>query len=197
MWLRYAKRERSYLWTEGDSYMDGAYGVELKNVVRTASSRGSGDTSAGSSTVTDIVTRILANDDLRRQCRLVVWDGSANGFTTVAAYLAEIDTALAQVPSTPVWLPPVNVGPSASSTPTAYTLGMEAIYAGLQQRNVATFDPVTLINNALNDGSGNDLQDMAARVVVRSVLLDSVHINQAAIDVVAAQIATTLTALAL
>lgn len=191
--LRHAKRERSYLWTEGDSYMDGALGVELKTTLPAEAGRGSADTSAGGSTITDIKTRILAQADLARQCRLIVWDGSANGFTTVAAYLAEIDAALAVMPSQCVWLPPVDVGPSASGTPTAYTLSMEAIGAGLVERGVATFDPTPIINT-LSDGSPGDLQDIQARVVVRSVLLDAFHMNQAAIDLVAEQIATTLVA---
>lgn len=191
--LRHAKRERSYLWTEGDSYMDGALGVELKTLVLTAASRGGADTSVGGATIEDIATRTEANTDLARQCRLVLWNGSADGDSNVASHLAEFDRIITVMGTSCVLLPPVSVGPSSSSAITAYTQAMIDIYTGLVVRGVVTFDPIDVLG-PLGDGSANDLQDYAARVVPRSLLLDSVHLNLTAMTAIANRIASTLTA---
>jgi hypothetical protein len=190
--LAAAKRARSYLWTEGDSYMSGSGGVVLRTLLSTATGRQVTNTSAGGATISDCLTRIQGLTHLAYQCRFVYWNGSET-IDTVAAYMAIIEQILDVTGDDVVFLPPVAPGPSSSSAITADVQKGIDLYDALVERGVGTFDPLDVLG-PLNDASANDLQDWAAHVIPRSLRLDSVHLNSTAMTAIANQISATLTA---
>jgi hypothetical protein len=82
------------LWTEGDSYMDGAGGADLKTIVGLVTGRDVSDTSVGGATMADIRDRIVANTSSKAQSILIVWDGSTNGYVDAASYTDELETGI-------------------------------------------------------------------------------------------------------
>jgi hypothetical protein len=177
------------IYAEGDSYMAGSYGVVLGNDLRVSNRRQVANSAVGGSSLADIKARILARPSLKGQ-PMVIWDGSANGFTTPAASLALIDDIITYHgdPSKIVYIPSVNVGPSSTGVPSSFTLDLEAVRDGLTTRGVQTFDPVPLIN-ALSTGTAQDNLDVSARVVLYSQLVDSlVHLKQSAMNIIGAKV---------
>jgi hypothetical protein len=173
------------VWTEGDSYTNGAHGVSLSGALRTASGRVVINSAVGGSTLADILARLQGEPNARGRT-LVIWDGSANGHASVANTCNLIDRIIAWhgTPSRIVYVPSVAVGPSADGIKTSYTGEMEAIRDHIANTGIHTFDPVPLIN-ALAAGSAQDLKDISAGVVCQSLLLDAVHLTQAAMTAVA------------
>jgi hypothetical protein len=190
--LRAARRARSYIWTDGDSYMSGASGVVLRTLLSTATGRQVTNTAAGGATISDCLTRIQGLTHLAYQCRFVYWNGSET-IGTLADYLAVVDDILDVTGLNVVFLPPVAPGPSSSSAITADVQNGIDLYDALVERGVGTFDPIDVLG-PLNDASAEDLQDWAAHVVPRSLRLDSVHLNSTAMTAIANEIAATLTA---
>lgn len=92
------------LWVEGDSYaqVTGGAGLSL-------SLRNLGYvvivTAVGGSSMAGIRDRILADASLIRQCTLVVWDGSADGYTTLAEYVDALEAGLDAIGSDFILVP--------------------------------------------------------------------------------------------
>jgi len=182
---------RLRLHAEGDSYMAGAYDVRLKDMIGVETGRLMQATARGGSTMAEIRARIEADPSLAYKT-VVLWDGSANGYGSVDAYLAEIDAIIALVGAEHLLLiPPVNVGPSTTGEVSDYTLELEAIRDAIAARGVRTFDAIPVLAE-LADGSEQDLRDVAARVVPSSLLLDDVHLNSRAMQAIAGEVARQL-----
>lgn len=190
-----AHRARNYLWCEGDSYMAGAFGVVLSDMLNATCARGVTVTAVGGSDMPTIASRVIANPTLAAQCRAVIWDGSANGvvadgngsFTaSVNSYLASIDSILAVTGTNIVFLPPVAVGPSSGFTQTDlnYVQAMLSIRDSLVSRGVGTLDPIDTLG-PLNNGTAGDLADVAAHVVPSSLLVSTPHLNSTAMTAMA------------
>ncbi|MCK0196336.1 hypothetical protein MWN34_05350 [Ancylobacter sp. 6x-1] len=204
-WLQHvaSQGQTNRIATNGDSYMAGAGGVILNDLLRTGTGRTVVNIGAGGSTMAEALTRLQAAPYLR-DYTWVIWDGSANSYGSVSAYLATISDIVTSIGhSRIIFIPPINVGPSDSSTPTSYTNDLLSIYAGIQSLLGAnrTFDPVADVFATMGDGSANDTQDLAAHVVPRSLLLDQtagqVHLGATAMAAVEAKIAAMLTSLAI
>lgn len=112
--------------TEGDSLMDGAYGVALNAYIASlVPQKLHTDTAVGGATMTEIRDRVLdpANSALRRRTT-IFWDGSQNGITTVSEYADLLAQAIAALGHNNfVVVPPIN--PYGST------------YAGSQQQAIA------------------------------------------------------------
>jgi hypothetical protein len=88
-----SRRLSGRVWMEGDSYAAGASGAGL-----CFSLRALGFTvivaAVGGSTMTDIRDRLIADAGMARHCKIVVWDGSQNGYTTDSAYADLLEAGL-------------------------------------------------------------------------------------------------------
>ena len=199
-WLQYAASgfSSAAIWTNGDSYTDGAYGVALASSLRNLTGRIVINDAVGGSTLRAARDRLVAAPHARRK-PLVIWDGSANGYGSVEETLAIVDEIVAWHGDAKriIIVPSVSVGPSSSIAVSSYTSDMEAIRDGIIARGLwpagAEFDPTARLN-AIAAGSAQDLIDMSARVVCQSLLNDQVHLKQAAMDVVTGLVASTLSA---
>jgi len=179
------------LHAEGDSYMAGAYQVILADMIGRETGRLIERTARGGSTMAEIRARIEADPSLAYKT-VVLWDGSANGYGSVEAYLAEIDAIVALLGTEHLLLiPPVTVGPSPDGAPTDYTRDMQAVRDAIAARGVLTFDPVPVLAR-LADGSEQDARDVAAGMVPSSLLIDDVHLNARAMQAIAEEVARTL-----
>lgn len=161
---------------EGDSYPAGSGQNNALNVkFRDATGRVVISTAVGGSTLAQERDRILAAPYLLGMTT-IIWDGSANGYGSVAAELAIYDQIIAAVGLNKLLvIPSIDFGPSTSSTPSAYSIDRDLTAAGLVLRGVQTLDAKTILAN-LNNGSAGDLQDVSAGVVPRSLLVDGVHL---------------------
>ncbi|WP_105386084.1 SGNH/GDSL hydrolase family protein [Neorhizobium alkalisoli] len=191
-WLQHASSgfAATDIFAEGDSYTAGAGGVSLSGTLRTDTDRAVINTAVGGSTLAAARDRLIAEPNARGKT-LVIWDGSANSYGSVAATCAIVDQIIAWhgEPSRIILLPSVAVGPSASGVKSSYTLDMEAIRDYIATKGVHTSDTVPLIN-AIATGTAQDLLDISAGVVCASLLQDTVHLTQAAMDAVADQVAS-------
>lgn len=173
---------------EGDSYFAGANGVSLQADLRSGTTIPLISSAVGGSTLQQIYDRLTARPWIKGK-PLVIWDGSANSYGTVAATLAIVDQIIAWHgdASKIVMVPSVAVGPSSDGVVSSYTLDMEAIRDGIIARGLwpsgAGNDPTTQINT-LSTGTAQDLKDISARVVLQSALYsgDAVHLSQAAMS---------------
>lgn len=83
------------IWTEGDSYMEGAYEVSLAKLIADTSFRQSKNTANGGSTMNEIVSRFQAAENSSLSPRVaVIWDGSPNGIEKVEDYVAQLQVAI-------------------------------------------------------------------------------------------------------
>lgn len=172
----------SNIWTDGDSYVAGASGVSLAGTLQNGTNRNVVNQAADGATLQEIRDRVLATPSLRGKT-LIVWDGSANSYTSVASACGLIDDIIAWhgAPSKIVFIPSVAVGPSPNGLKSSYTRDMEAIRDHIATTGVRTFDPVPVIN-AIAAGSNQDLLDISAGIVCASLLQDTVHLTQAAMN---------------
>ncbi len=85
----------SFVRTEGDSYMNGAYGFRLTDMLAKQLKTKVTNTAVGSSTVDEEVDRIVdpANKALLNEVT-IFWDGSINGATDAAAYVEKLATGI-------------------------------------------------------------------------------------------------------
>ena len=183
-WLQYVAGPANTLHITGDSYASGANGVSLQDSLRTATSRATANTGAGGLTLTQILAVCVARPYLRDRV-LVIWDGSANGYGTVAAYLAVLAEIVAwKGDGRFLFVPPLALPPTTAGA--AYTLDMQAIRDGAIAAYGASrvYDPVPAIQ-ALSTGDANDLFDLSCDVIPRSTLQDGVHLTQPAMTAAA------------
>lgn len=89
-----SRRIAGRIWAEGDSYVGGAGGASLA-----ISLRALGHTvivaGVGGSTMAEVRDRLIADAALARQCTVVVWDGSQNGYVDADSYADLLATGLA------------------------------------------------------------------------------------------------------
>lgn len=197
--------------TNGDSYMDGAGGVVLNDMLRANSGRVVVNIAQGGNTMSAIKARLLEFPYLR-EYTWVIWDGSANSYGTVSSYVSLMtDMRDFIAHERIIFIPPISVGPSTSSTPSAYAEDMVEIYN--EGRNIfgptKTFDPCAKIGyneavetgvlTALSNGSPEDIQDTNAHVACRSLLLTAnpgeVHLGSVAMSAIDVKIRAMLTEL--
>lgn len=193
-WLEINTVSGTALWSEGDSYMDGAGGVVLNDKLETALGYPVVNSAVGGSTLAGIRSRIIAKNYLRNR-PLVIWDGSANGFTDVASSLALMQEVRDwKGDANIVWIASIATpNPATASSPTvsAYTTSLVSL------RNAAitafgsahVYDPLPVLQ-ALGNGGTDDNNDIAAGLAPRSTLLTQnsgeVHLSNAAMNAVAA-----------
>jgi hypothetical protein len=186
------------IWGEGDSYMAGANGVALNNTLRSDTGRIVISTAVGGSTLDMALTRMQAYASYLSGCTIVIWDGSPNGYTSVAYYLGLIDQIVALVGKAKlIIIRPAGPGPSADGTVQQTTLDMEAVGAGLTARGIRTFDPIPVANALVTSPTAQDTKDISARVICQSLLFDQsvgqVHLAQATMNAEAATLEALLT----
>jgi hypothetical protein len=190
------------IWAEGDSYMDGAGGVVLNNMLRSDTGRVVISTAVGGATLSDVLSRIQSCSSFLAGRTVVIWDGSPNSYGTVAAYLAIVDQIAAIVGiGKLIFVRPAAVGPSSDGSVTQLTLDIEAVGAGLVSRGIATFDPVPVANALVTVPTAQDTKDISARVICQSLLLDQsvgqVHLAQTTMNAEAATLEALITSLGL
>lgn len=204
-WVKWAASgfSATAIFADGDSYMAGANSVVLASDLQTLLARTVATSAVGGSTMTQIRDRILTRPWVKGRT-LVVWDGSANSYGTVSAYLTLIDEIIAfhGTPGRIVFIPAVSPNGSNAlvASTDAYTLDMQSIRDGLASRGVRTFDPTPLIN-AVASGAANDASAILYGLVAYSCLGDAadpkVHLTQAAMDTIRDQIASVISTNAL
>lgn len=176
------------LWTEGDSYMAGSGGVVLNQKLATATSIPAVNTAVGGSTFGTIRDRVLNAPLYLLPYTLVIWDGSANGFVSVSDTLAMLDQMVTRIGhSRWLFIPPVvsaNTGTSPTE-PSAYNLSMKEI----RDTAISTYGPQHVLDpwpilQALAADATDDA-DVAGGSLPRSIYLDGVHLNSAAMDAIA------------
>lgn len=91
-----SRRLPDRIWAEGDSYMAGASGAGLSISLR-ALGHVVINAAVGGATMSDIRDRLIADGALARQCKVIVWDGSQNGYTTAGAYADQLGVGLAAI----------------------------------------------------------------------------------------------------
>ncbi|MBW6420394.1 SGNH/GDSL hydrolase family protein [Rhizobium sp. XQZ8] len=195
-WLQHASThfDASDIWAEGDSYTAGANGVSLSGAVRSDSGRTVINTAVGGSTLVQVRDRLLSSPSIKGK-PLIIWDGSANSYTSVAYTCGLIDDIIewhgdaAKI----IFVPSVSVGPSSNGIKTSYTSDMETIRDYIAASGVHSFDPTPLMN-ALAAGSAQDLKDISAGVVCQSLLQDTVHLTNAAMAAVADEVVALIVA---
>ncbi len=177
----------------GDSYIGGAGGVVLPNIYETATGKVTYNIGVGGSTFASQVGHITSRPYLR-DVPTVVWDGSNNGMVDVVSQVAlarqiwdwKANGRLLFLPSIAV----PNPGTASSPTPTASATLLrqyrDALVAAFGAAHV--YDPVPVLQ-ALSTGSADDLNDVAAGLVPRSVLITQnageVHLGTAAMTAIA------------
>lgn len=181
------------IWGEGDSYMAGSGGVVLNTTLASTASRLVISTAVGGSTMADIYARVAAAPYLRNRT-FVLWDGSSNGLATVAGYLAEIDQIVQALghsrfliipPVTPSATTPVSA--AGSQTTADVRDGLIAAYGA---SHVLDSLPV-LATVATSPG---DDAWVTYGYIPPSLMIDTVHLNQTAMNAIATAITTRLTA---
>lgn len=187
------------IWTEGDSYMAGAYGVIFNQKLRIATGRVVINSAVGGAPIADIQARIETYKALIAQgFTVVIWNGSADGNYNVAQNNAFVDAVVAAVGKQRlVILPSVNCGPSADGVVSSQTLALEAHRDYIASQGIVTFDPVPVINALATSPTVQDSRDISARVVCQSLLYDQtngqVHLGDAAMNAIVARTQTAMT----
>lgn len=83
------------IWTEGDSYMQGAHDVSLSKLIADTSFRQTKGTARGGATMNEIASRLQAAENrLLRPRVVVIWDGSPNGLQSVEDYVDQLKVAI-------------------------------------------------------------------------------------------------------
>ncbi|MGJ8561875.1 MAG: hypothetical protein ACSHX3_16800, partial [Litorimonas sp.] len=166
------------LWTEGDSMMNGAYGISLSTLLAASTGLGVINTAAGGNswaTITDrIIATIEADADAKNRT-LVIFDGSANGFTTVQDWLDRLSAVVAAFGSEN-WVVATSLtgrrsDRSVITTPSDYNLDMkECLSQGVGLFGEHHF--YTTIWEDLQDeadGSTEDANDVASGAIPGSL----------------------------
>ena len=192
--LSTAARSRNYLWLEGDSYSAGGEGVYLGEKLATATGRGITVTGVGSGTLQDAAARISDSSRaaLRTQCVLIVWDGDRNGYVDVATYLAQFASIAAAMPhSNFLFLPPLR----RENLSAQINTDVASIQAGLASTYPSNYWDAQAYLQTQGDPVA-DAADIAAGVTPRSLLIPGfdIHLTDAAMTLVASQIASVITA---
>ncbi len=163
------------LWTDGDSYNANAVG--LANTLRSLTGLLLINTAISGSTLQQTADRVEADVGYHAST-LIVWDGSANGYNTVSEYVDQYDRIIAALGHDRyLILPPVT--PSGGDP-----FISNQIWALMQERLDETrlLDPMpALLSLAISPG---DDADVAAGCVPASLMLDTVHLTQAALTAV-------------
>jgi hypothetical protein len=148
------------------------------------------NTAIGGSTLAAVRDRLAAEPNARGKT-LVIWDGSANSYGSVAATCASIDQIIAWHgnPAKIVFVPSVNVGPSPDGVPARYgsdpQLHRDRGRSDLRGHAADQRDRYWDRSRSL---------DISAGVVCASLLQDAVHLTQPAMDTVADQVASIISA---
>lgn len=169
--------------TEGDSFMGGAVGVSLPTTMQTLMAKAVVNTGVGGSSMAGIRDRmLLASNAGLLGLTTIIWDGSANAFVSVDAYCDELAAGLAALShSRFVLIPECN--PSGSSGATqARTLSILNAFETRWPGHVLDWRNVLVMNGA--DPAAAMFADLPG---------DTVHLSQAAMDLMAAAIDTFVT----
>jgi hypothetical protein len=177
------------IWTEGDSYMDGAYGVRLAQILATKANLTLSDGSIGGAAFVEIVARIVADADQHSTDCLVIWDGSSNGMISVDQTLADIGLIAAAMGDRP-WLlimpgiPTVRdfEDPTWVTTLAGEMRDLAAEAAQIYGPN-HIFDPWPALRALAT--TAEDHGDVVAGFLPRSLYIDTYHMNTMAMNAVA------------
>lgn len=192
-WLEFVAGPTNAIWTEGDSYMAGAGGAVLTNLLEASTGRITINSAVGGSTLQNIRDRVSAKSYLREKV-LVEWDGSANGFVDVPTSIALLqDMVNSKADSKYLFIGSINVpNPGSASSPTvsSYTTALAALRAQMLTTFGAAhvYDPLPKLQS-LGTGSADDNNDIAAGLAPRSTLLTQnsgeVHLSLTALTAIA------------
>lgn len=176
------------LYGEGDSYMALTAGVGMSASLPVALGRPMFTTAAGGSTLATEVARVQANPGLCRGT-FVHWDGDANSFTDVATTMANYAAMVAALPHQRF----VIVPPCRRFNATA---GQNAAVTTIQSQLAALYPGHIVDAQAILAGlavSPGDDAYVAAGYIPNSCLTDGTHITLAAMNAVAAEVASLIT----
>lgn len=191
--LRWSIRRRGLdgIWLDGDSYSAPSTGGDGLAARLSTAGRIATVTGVGGSTLDQAVARVQARP-WARDSVLIIWDGSSNGYGTLAEDMAKYAAIASFVPKT-IILPPVRRGVDDAGTKAAITALQGAIATAYAGR---TIDAQALLAAAAT--SPGDDADVAAGVVPSSLLVNPVtdaHLNTAGWNVVYPAVAALLTSL--
>ena len=167
------------IFMNGDSYSVLQNGDGVVKRLRDAG-RKAGSAGVGGTTLAQAVTRAQAMPWMRDSVQ-IIWDGSCNGYGSLAEDMAKYATLASLCPKT-IIIPPVrrygdDAGQIAATS--ALQAAIATTYAG------RTFDAQAVL--AASATSPGDDADVAAGVVPRSLLIDYIsnaHLNTAGIDAI-------------
>jgi hypothetical protein len=191
------------LWTEGDSMMNGAYGISLSTLLAASTGLGVINTAAGGNswaTITDrIIATIEADPDAKNRT-LLPFDGSANSFVSVEDTMERLQ-AVVDAFGSENWLfiPPLTGRRSDRSVvtdETEYMINMKAVRDAAIARFGAhhVYTSIWEDLQALADGSTEDANDVASGAIPGSlfytgdegVTYDGTHLGLVANEAIAA-----------
>jgi|GEM_PF-1795239 len=177
----------------GDSYIGGASGVILPDLYETATGQVTINIGVGGSTFLQQLGFITSRPYLRN-LPMVIWDGSNNGMVDIASQIAiaqqiwdwKSDGRILFLPSIAV----PNPGQASSSATNSNGVYLrqyrDALIAAFGAAHV--YDPVPVLQT-LSSNSADDINDIAAGLIPRSILLtqnnNEVHLGTAAMTAIA------------
>lgn len=178
------------LWGEGDSYMAGSTGVfPLNGELSIQSARPVNNTAAGGSTMATAASRMAALT-ARFSDTLVFWDGSPDGFVSVAASMANYATIVGLLGHDRYLIAHPVRRAAMSAQLLQDTLDIQTALAAAYPGHI--FDAQAALA-ALGDPVA-DAADIAANVVPSSLLVaDNTHLKAGTLATIAGQMATVLT----
>lgn len=180
----------------GDSYVGGAGGVVFPNMLQAATGRPVINCGKGGITMDEIKSILLARS-WARDCTCVFWDGSNNGYGSVATYFSLISSICSFIGHNRiVFLPPVVPGPGNGTVDQGVS-DVKAIHSLIAaDGRMRTFDPQIALKNAVTTGlsSQDTLDDSSGRVRKDMYLLDGVHLNSTAMGIIVSNTVATLAA---
>lgn len=159
----------------GDSMTAGSLSDAWPLYLRTVSGIYTENQGGGGQTSTQIRTRFVAETSRKREWINVLWMGTNDNpaVNTWTPTLANIAACVADLEGDQRYLVlGVTVGEGA--VPPAYVDDLDATLAGLYADR---FVDIRAYLQSYNDGSGNDLADIAAGLVPRSLRSDTIHLN--------------------